>query len=381
MTWTIEGITEDSSRFEGLEPLEVLYELETPKIFTAKCGVVPVLVYESYVDISRRLVLLIVTPTSPSIVAALKDGVKTVVQALDQPWVWVVTQNFDGTTEAVVLLEDGIRSIPNGYKPKKGAMLWPELMPLVSVRLIGDGLREGHVPASVIKRAAESIPGALKKCFEETMGARGQGRPDDAVRNLYDLEAQQMAFNSFEISFRAAEQSQLPFTQGSDVVDPYLEQGIALRNAIGWALDETGSSVPSVEVAEALEKLVPPMHGIVEQVEVKGRIFRDAKPFLLSRATTKKVKRYLTDQRATVRSLVTVDGLVDELDKGRLTFILRATIDGKDRTFTFAEDFLDDVFMAFNSAVRVSVSGKQVSTKQVIEMLGLDFLNPPATDV
>lgn len=380
MTWAIEGDKEDFRRFGSLEPVQILYELETPKIFTAMLDVVPVLVYESYVDISSRLAFLIVTPTSNSIISGLKDGVKTVVQALDQPWVWVVTQNFDGQTLDAVLLRDGMRSVPTGYKPKANAMLWPELMPLVSIRLIGEGLREGHVPASVIKRAADSIPAALKRCFEDAAGARGQGRPDESVRALYDLEAQQMAFNSFEISFRAPAQAPLPLMQEGEV-DPYLEQGIALRNAIGWALDEAGARVPSVELAEALEKLVPPMHGIVEQVEVKGRIFRQSQPFLLNRTTTKKVKRYLTERRAAVRSLVTVDGLVDELDKGRLTFILRSTSDGKDKTFTFSEDFLDDVFTAFNSAVRVSVSGKQIAAKQVIEMLGLDFLNTPASDI
>lgn len=379
MSWKITGVREDTDRFDGLEPVHILYELDTPKIFTAVLDVVPVLVYESFVDVEKRLVFLIVTPTSNGVIAALKDGVKTVLQALDQPWVWIVTQNFDGKTLEVVLLDDGIRSVPVGYKPKPAAMLWPELMPLVSVRLIGDGLREGHVPASVIKRAADGIPAALKKCFEEALGTRAQGRPDEAVRTLYDLEAQQMAFNSFEISFRAPAQSPLPLGQDPEV-DPYLEQGVALRNAIGWALDEVGTETPSIELAEALEKLVPPMHGIVEQVEVKGRIFRQSQSFFLDRTTTKKVKRYLTEQRAAIRSLVTVEGLIEELDKGRLTFILRSTHDGKDKNFTFSEEFLDDVITAFNSEVRVNVSGKQTSTKQIIEMLGLDFLHTPQVD-
>lgn len=380
MTWSLDGLKEDTSRFQNLEPIEILYELETPKIFTAKCGgVVPVLVYESHVDVRASHVHLIVTPTSPSIISALKDGAKTVIQALDQPWVWAVTQDFDGASLEAILLADGIQSVPDGYKPKKSAMLWPQLMPLVSVRLIGEGLREGHVPASVIKRAADSIPSALKKCFEGALGAKGQGRPDDAVRTLYDLEAQQMAFNSFEISFRAAEPTQLSLSPGSDI-DAYLEQGAALRKAIGWALDDADASTPSVDLVEALEKLVPPMHGVVEAVEVRGRIFNDSRVFRLGRSSTKKVKRFLTDHRATARTLLTTEGLIDELDKGQLTFTLRGTHDGKDMTFTFEEDSLDDVFMAFSSSVRVSVSGRQISTKKPIEMLGLEFLMPPVTD-
>lgn len=377
MTWTLDGVKEDTGRFQDLEPVEVLYELETPKIFTAKCGgLIAVLVYESYVDVAAGHVHLIVTPTSPSIISSLKDGVKTVIQALDQPWVWAVTQDFDGVALDVIMLTNGVQTVPDGYKPKKAAMLWPQLMPLVSIRLIGDGLREGHVPASVIKRAADSIPGALKKCFEEALGAKGQGRPDDAVRNLYDLEAQQMAFSSFEISFRAAEPPQLQLSPDSDI-RAYEEHGAALRKAIGWALDDADASMPSVELVEALEKLVPPMHGVIEEVEVRGRIFNDSRVFRLGRSSTKKVKRFLTDHRAAVRTLLTIEGVIDELDKGRLTFILRGTREGKDMTFTFIEDFLDEVFMAFNSSVRVSVSGRQVSMKKPIEMLGLDFLNLP----
>lgn len=380
MTWSIDGINEDAGRFQNLDPVEVLYELEAPKIFTAKCGgIVPVLVYESYVDVVASHVHLIVAPTSSAIILALKDGAKTVIQALDQPWVWAVTQDFDGASLQAVLLPNGIESVPDGYKPKKAAMLWPQLMPLVSVRLIGNGLREGHVPASVIKRAADSIPSALKKCFEEAFGAKTQGRPDDAVRNLYDLEAQQMAFNSFEISFRAAEPSQLSLSPGADI-DSYLEQGAALRMAIGWALDDVDAFIPSVELVEALEKIVPPMHGIVEEIEVRGRIFNDSRIFRLGRTSTKKVKRFLTDHRAAVRTLFTTEGVIDELDKGQLTFTLRGTNDGKDLTFTFEDDFLDDVFMAFSSSVRVNVSGKQISLKKSIEMLGLDFLNPLVRD-
>lgn len=380
MTWSLDGQKEDISRFQILEPVDVLYELETPKIFTSKCGgVVPVLVYESHVDIHASHVHLIVTPTSSSIISALKDGVKTVLQALDQPWVWAVTQDFNGTCLDVILIADGMQAVPDRYKPKKSAMLWPHLMPLVSVRLIGDGLREGHVPASVIKRAADSIPSALKKCFEEALGAKTQGRPDNAVRNLYDLEAQQMAFNSFEISFRAAETSQLSLSPGADIA-PYLEQGAALVKAIGWAMDDVGATTPSVDLVEALEKLVPPMHGVVEEVEIRGRIFSDSRKFRLGRSSTKKVKRFLTDHRATLRTLLTTEGLIDELDKGQLTFILRGTKDGKDMTFTFDEDFLDDVFIAFSSSVRVSVSGRQISIRKPTEMLGLEFLNPPVAD-
>lgn len=380
MTWTFEGVIDQSGRFEILEPEEILYELENPKIFTSKDGGELVLVYESFVNLSESCINYIVTPTSSSIINALKDGAKSVIQALDQPWVWIVVQNFDGEFKQSFLLKNGIHSVPDGYKPKKSAMLWPELMPLVSVRLIGKGLREGHIPSSVIKRAAESFPGALKKCFGQAFGATGLGRPDDSVRNLYDLEAQQMAFNSFEISFRAADQSQLTIDQGSGF-NVYAEHGLALRKAIGWAKDEANAAVPSVDVVEALEKLVPPMHGVVEEVEVRGTIFQESKSFVLNRSTTKKVKHYLTERRASERSFVNTAGSIDEIDKGRLTFILRGTTGGIDQNFVFADEFLDDIIMAFVEGVKVSVSGRKTSSKKPIELLGLDLLETPTNDI
>jgi hypothetical protein len=370
MTWTVDGQIEGPERFAELEPIEILYELETPKIFTAMSRVGFVLVYESYIDMAERKLYYLAAPTSPNILSALKDGSKTVIQALSQPWVWAVKQDFSGKTESACQLSNGMNSVPDNCKPTKSAMLWPELMPLVSVRLVGAGLREGHIPASVIKRAADSIPSALKKCFDELFGAAGLGRPDESLRALYDLEAQQMAFNSFEISFRASQIAQLALPAPTNE-DPYLRQGDALRNAIGWALEGSDSSAPSLDLVEAIEKLAPPMHGVVETVEVKGRIFQSSQTFVLTRAATKKVKGYLSEQRALVRSLLTVDGVVDELDKGRFTFTLRQTSDGKDRTFTFTDEFYDDVLIAFNSSARVSVSGRQIVARQPIEVLGI----------
>jgi hypothetical protein len=142
------------------------------------------------------------------------------------------------------------------------------------------------------------------------------------------------------------------------------------------------SDAPEVGFVEALEKLVPPMYGVVEQVELRGRIFNDSRRYVLNRGTTKRVKKYLTSYRANERTLVTVEGVVDELDRGRLTFIMRRTDDGLDRTFTFSEEFLDDVMIAFNSSVRVIVSGRHATKKQPIEMLGVDFLDlVPVDDV
>jgi hypothetical protein len=73
---------------------------------------------------------------------------------------------------------------------------------------------------------------------------------------------------------------------------------------------------------------------------------------------------------------VTENGVIDELDKGRLTFILRQTIDGKDKVFTFTDEFFDDVIIAFNSSTKVALFGRQVSVRQPIELLGIESVSP-----
>ncbi|PAJ88298.1 hypothetical protein DF011_17745 [Burkholderia ubonensis] len=125
-------------------------------------------------------------------------------------------------------------------------------------------------------------------------------------------------------------------------------------------------------MAEAVEKLVPPMHGVVESVEVKGRMLQSMEPIVLNRCATKRVKRFLAAQRADERVLVSFEGFVDELDKGKLSFILRGTTDGGDVVFTFSEEFYDDILEAFNSNARVAVSGKRTLARQPIEVIGFE---------
>ena len=377
MLWKIEGTAENPSRFENLEPEQVLYELDGPKIFTVSLNGKLHLVYESCIDRAARTVRFLVAPTSTLLLDDMTSGTRSVLEVLDQPWVWVVDQGFGGETISCHVLNDGLVSVPRGFKPEKDVMLWPHLMPLLAVRLIGPDLRRGNIPASVIKRAADAVPAALKKCFDRRHSdIPKQGRPDGSRRNFYDLPAQRFAFNSFEIAFHEglpSAQSQLNLT---DDAFGYEADGAELRRALEWAQGDT-DSIPDVVLAEAVEKLVPPMHGVVESVEVKGRMLQSMEPVVLSRSATRRVKRYLAEQRADERVLVGFEGIVDELDKGKSSFILRGTKDGEDSVFAFSEEFYDDILEAFNSGDRVAVSGKRTLARQPIEVIGFERIPAP----
>lgn len=75
--------------------------------------------------------------------------------------------------------------------------------------------------------------------------------------------------------------------------------------------------------------------------------------------------------------LVGFEGIVDELDKGKSSFILRGTKDGEDSVFAFSEEFYDDILEAFNSSDRVAVSGKRTLARQPIEVIGFERIPAP----
>lgn len=123
------------------------------------------------------------------------------------------------------------------------------------------------------------------------------------------------------------------------------------------------------------------MHGVVESVEVKGRMLQSIEPIVLKRTATKRVKLFLATQRAAERVLVGFEGFVDELDKGKLSFILRGTKDGAEITFTFSEEFYDDILEAFSSSARVAVSGRRTLARQPIEVIGFEPISARSSDL
>lgn len=127
MIWITDGVRLDPAPFAGMRPVEVLYQLETPMIYTSLLCSRLVLVYESAVDVSSSSLRRIVVPIDLKSLARLKTGEQTVLGVLDQPEVWAVTEDFDGDIIEARLLANGIRSAPADAKPAQGALLWPHL--------------------------------------------------------------------------------------------------------------------------------------------------------------------------------------------------------------------------------------------------------------
>jgi hypothetical protein len=152
--WSLNSPQCTPQRFGIFQPDEVLYEFDVPMIFTFKGEDGLFLAYLSVEDDDTQTSRYLTVPANKKLIDELKTGSKTVFEALNQPWLWVVDVSYEGVINAAWQVDD-IAQIPDAAKPAKDAMLWPELMPFFSYRLIGNGLEKGRVPASVVARAIE----------------------------------------------------------------------------------------------------------------------------------------------------------------------------------------------------------------------------------
>jgi hypothetical protein len=177
-----------------------------------------------------------------------------------------------------------------------------------------------------------------------------------------------MAFRSFEISFQPKEASQHVLEDGSDV---YAHTSRALGEAFAWLYNERGAGDVDIALLEVLRELTPPMHGQITETEVKGKLV--GFPSLrLSREHTKQVRKAIAE-RDESRDVVLLVGKIRELDRDRLTFILRELADGsRDTACAFEEDIFDAVWDALDSEHRVNVVGSFRPKSNILEVLGVE---------
>lgn len=125
--WDAIGSEVSPSPFGMLDPEEVLYEFDGPKLYVARQDCKPVLVYESATDDATQTARLIVAPTNDRVLAKLKQGDISIFEALDQPWLYAVDQSYDGQVIRAWFLSYGIESVPTNARPRPQTRLWPHL--------------------------------------------------------------------------------------------------------------------------------------------------------------------------------------------------------------------------------------------------------------
>lgn len=373
MLWNIELPQCSVDIFNDRNILEVLYEFDGPKIFITSIDSLHYLWYESGEDADVGILRYLVVPTDPQTIAYLKDGTRTVHDALSQPWVWAVDVGADDQVIRAwaVQLDD----VPQSFKPEPGTALWPQLEPLLSYRLIGSGLREGCVPSSVAARALERPTAALKKLLELMGRSTSHGRPEESMRRAYDLPAKRIAFNSFEVSFGMPNETELPLADGGKTL--YQVGSEYLGKAFDWLKSDGRSGELDSILLEVLKELVPPAHGLVVESEVRGQMIAGQSPVRLTRKDRQTVNQAISLKKFKERELLREEGRIGEFDKDQLSFILRDRLASFDELkCSFTEEQFDDLYEAFDNDRRVVLLGKLQKTRNVLEVLAAEPVQP-----
>lgn len=359
MDWENKSDSVDVAIFGDFTPNEILYEFDGPRIFSVKSSLGMLLCFLA--DDDGEFLRFIAAPTNDDILAKLQSGIRPLRDALDQPWIWFVDCGYDGVPKTA--WRGTLSDAPADTLPDKGVMLWPHLEPIFALRAIGEGLREGSIPMSVIRQVIDGATMSLKKIansvFEE---AKGQGRKANTIRQFYDLPAIGFAYNSFEVALRLPDvkQGSLLIEDSDESDAAFNKMGQKLEKALDWAIDAKDSESPSIEMLEALEKLIPPRSGIVKSIEIRGRIFSGARNrYELTRDSSAFVRKALVMARSSQERISTVTGSVREFDKDDFSFTLRDTTDGKDHVCIFQPEFYDDLFDVFNTDESITISGRE----------------------
>jgi hypothetical protein len=379
MNWDVDGVDYSPEFFGSLEPADILYEFDGPRIFTTTTPRHDTfLAYQcAEADDGNRY---IVVPANAELVHELRSGLVSMREALSQPWTWLVDQLHSG--EVVRARKVDLRELPVSALPRPGVLLLPSLRPMLSLRMMGTGLGRGNVPASVIRRAVEGATTALKVLAEWALQTTPSGgRPEEKLRRLYDLPTQRIAFASFEIAFAPPPpMKQTSFIKGENET---LERiGALLQKGLDWAsapqVEAVASSQEFSVILEALINLAPPKHGVVTEVHLGGRLAGAiAGPRVLTRASSDRVRRELRSIRADVRP-VKEPGFVREFDKDKLTFILRNEAGGDIGKCSFPESLYDDALAAFDGEELVTVLGHKSAARDAIDILSI--LRTPTPD-
>lgn len=376
MIWTVASTTCSWLKLSQLEPVRVLDEIDGPRLFTvySEDGQL-LLAYMCGEDETVERFLLV--PTSDRIVEAISNNKLTLRDALtQQAFMGMVDRHRDGILSTPVQVDFGV--LPSTALPRSGTYLNPVPQPLLNVRLIGTELKPEKVPASVVRRAVDGATGAIRTLIRHVLDVRQDaGRPSDWLRRYYDLPATGFAFRSFEVSFGTPEQ---PVQQNVTDDDKVLEEVSRLLNmGLEWASEadgkEAGTSREWAAIVEAMSYLTPPQKGVVETVEVSGRLAKSAhKVVSLSRLASERVGFARKKLAASNPSEVTYEGLVREFDKDQLTFWLRKPDGSNILHVTFTSDQYDDALLAFDTERVVTVFAYRASEmKREAELISIAF--------
>jgi hypothetical protein len=383
--WPVQLQPWTGNNLKRIVPVEVLVELDEPLTFTFR-DTSHVLLLAHLCSQDEQALRYVVAPTTQQIVDQLKSGARTIIGALDQPIVWLMDLGSGATvTNAWV---GTLADLPSHVLPASEVMLLSSLTPMIRLRATGPLISPGSLPARVVKTLVGGAENSVRSLTNYVTGRDQAGRPPAAYRTLYQLQAQQFAFRSFEVAFRPVDP-----TSGQLVEDPRANQVVGeverlLSIGLQWVLTgemATRNVDERQAILEAVKELSPPQGSPIERMEVSGRVVSSvfARDFpKLTKNTRQLAGSAIGDMRRgkALPDYVVRAGRVGAVDRDNRRVTVRNATEN-DITFDFEIDFLDDILDALNTQTNVStVAARFVGTLWLVAIERLDDARPPRGD-
>lgn len=362
----------DGNLQSNIDIEEVLYDFDGPKIFISHDGIWKYFWYLCDEDCDGFLYLLV--PTDDRIINNLKTGAITVLEALLMPTGFLAETNFSLTVLSSWKVSPC--KIPPNRLPARHAMLYASLEPLLSVRLVGERLVPGRVPASAVKRGIDGAYAALKKLAEAAVDTPPIGRPAQSFRKFFDLPMQRLSFGSVEIAFSSRKPDQTELLLDDYSILTINRMGQMLSTGLKWIADSS-SERPSLAVLEALEKLSPPTSdSVIHRVEIRGQMLGPRNEHILDRDSSRFLRSAISEERMHIDTKIRlVIGFVREIDADKRTFILRDADGAEVGSFFCDEDayegVYENVYNAFINQQFVQVFSRPIPGRSQLEALAV----------
>lgn len=384
--WQVNGKKVDNKRFARFEPIRVLNYYDGPRIFTFK-DIDDALCLAYWNDEDDTSSRFLVVAVDEQLISDLERGLISVREILTQPRLWTVDWQEQSGVVAVWLI--ALHDVPEDSLPKSRTMLHRSLDPILSLRAIGETIRAGEIPGSVVRSTVEGAQKALKCLAEYEIDLQStKGRPSRALQKLYDLPVQKTLAASFEVQFRSplSEPSLFDGLDEEEIREETKVLGLVsehLKIGLEWLTTNPteASALPVPDnpelsrcIIKALKHLTPSPRGPVRELEIRGKMASDSfEPFRLIRTSRSIVNGALARIPNNQEQRVELKGRIRELNERLMRFELH-NIDNPPKPFRVCEfdnNLWDDVYEMLGVEETVDVLGVETSSTSIVRVLDL----------
>lgn len=358
---------------DNLRPERVLYEFDQPLIFTSRDSENDmVFVYQCGEEEDESANHYLIVPFDDERLADLTEGRMPVLEALSQPWIWFAKGRI-GSIEHIERCS--LNALPaEATLPDHSVMLWPSLEPLLSFRIIGEHIKKGEIPGSVVKQGIDAPSNAIKG-IADYLTEKLPPEAEEALSRMRSVKVQRITYASFDVGLRV----EMP-----EAISPNVDPAREMRRLLTAALDAAGqadfskplghyfqSAEEGKVVLDAVRELTPPTYGAVTATQVGGRLVNGGRIRELSRES----RRYVLERAAKPKDLPdviqTFVGFIREMDLDKWSFILR-DIQGEngERKCRFSEEHEEEVNRLWNQRGRVQVTAR-IRKNRAMELISI----------